>query len=171
MNISDNMLTASSGLNIQIRLLICNTWVIVFELISNLSFDSILSLIRLSHDNWSILFNSMTLLRSHASNISSDVHDTRPQNWDLVFASWCCGAKFWDTSMRWNSILSASAEDAGHTSSIRTNFSTSQYIPPHPIQVPTQPDLRIIWPTDYRYITNFIDLICKSWAIGSDTEH
>ena len=31
MNISDNMLTASSGLNIQIRLLICNTWVIVFE--------------------------------------------------------------------------------------------------------------------------------------------
>jgi len=38
MNNSDNMLTASSGLNIQIRLLFCNTseWLCF----SNLSFDS-----------------------------------------------------------------------------------------------------------------------------------
>jgi len=35
----------------------------------------------------------------------------------------------------------------------------------------TQPDLRIIWRTKYPYITNLINLICRSWVRGSDTEH
>ena len=44
------------------------------------------------------------------------------------------------------------------TSSIRTNFSTSQYIPPHPIQVPTRPSDYLTYGLSVHYQLYWLNL-------------